>query len=194
VEHISDRVAVMYLGNIVEAGEGGELYPIRCTPYSEAQLSQIPRTDPDQVSNLLILRRRPHPGESAAGRSSSPQRYAQELCGPTPPRRWSCVTITGRPPPGRGIDLVGVDYLEPGPAPRERRQQAGEGKFTTEDARAEFFEVHSVHGALCGEKVQLCVSPSKITIMARYASFSWKDRMFESLEQLGIIYISCPYH
>lgn len=56
VEHISDRIAVMYVGKIVEMAETVELLHHPLHPYAEALLSSIPPADPDIHSNRVPLK------------------------------------------------------------------------------------------------------------------------------------------
>lgn len=55
VEYISDRVAVMYLGKIVELADVEDLYTDTMHPYTKALLSAIPVTDLDNKSKRIIL-------------------------------------------------------------------------------------------------------------------------------------------
>jgi oligopeptide/dipeptide ABC transporter ATP-binding protein len=55
VKHISDRIAVMYLGNIVEYADADELYQNPVHPYTYALLSAIPIADPEVRKEKQIL-------------------------------------------------------------------------------------------------------------------------------------------
>ncbi|WP_103203232.1 ABC transporter ATP-binding protein [Herbinix hemicellulosilytica] len=55
VEHISDTVGVMYLGNLVEYGKKEDIFRNPAHPYTQALLSAVPVPDPDVKMNRIIL-------------------------------------------------------------------------------------------------------------------------------------------
>ena len=56
VRHISDRIAVMYLGKVVEMAETEELFQDPKHPYTEALLSAVPSPDPDYQMERILLK------------------------------------------------------------------------------------------------------------------------------------------
>lgn len=56
VQHVSDRVGVMYLGNIVEMAATGDLYNEPLHPYTKSLLSAIPSTNPSEQKVRIILK------------------------------------------------------------------------------------------------------------------------------------------
>jgi peptide/nickel transport system ATP-binding protein len=55
VEHISDRVAVMYVGKLVEMAQTEELFAHPMHPYTEALMSAVPKPDPRAAKNRIVL-------------------------------------------------------------------------------------------------------------------------------------------
>jgi len=68
VEHISDKVGVMYLGKMVEFGETEELFKKPMHPYTEALLSAVPVADPTvQIERIPLKGEIPNPANPPSG-------------------------------------------------------------------------------------------------------------------------------
>lgn len=84
VKHISDRVGVMYLGNMVEFAASDELYSEPLHPYTKALMSAIPIPDPEEEKNkkrIPIEGEIPSPINPKPGcRFAARCRYATEAC------------------------------------------------------------------------------------------------------------------
>jgi oligopeptide transport system ATP-binding protein len=84
VRHVSDRIAVMYLGKIVELSPAEELYTRPIMPYSEALLSAVPIPDPDLAEKrerIVLEGDVPSPINPPSGCRFHPRcRYATDVC------------------------------------------------------------------------------------------------------------------
>ena len=82
VEHVSDRVAVMYLGRLVEVAPTADLFYQPLHPYTEALMSAIPALDPDEVMKPVMLKGEiPSPANPPTGCPFHPRcSYTQDVC------------------------------------------------------------------------------------------------------------------
>jgi oligopeptide transport system ATP-binding protein len=128
VHHASDRIAVMYLGGIVEVGDADDVYSRPCHPYSEALISAAPVPDPEveRTRRRIVLEGDPpSPLNPPSGCRYHPRcAYAMDICSqvapePTPTLAGGEVachlhtsgpTLAGRPL----AEMSGVTIPEPG--------------------------------------------------------------------------------
>jgi peptide/nickel transport system ATP-binding protein len=82
VEHIADRVAVMYVGRVAELAPTEELYHRPRHPYTEALLASVPKPDPRLKEEAIILTGEvANPANPPSGCYFHPRcKYAQDIC------------------------------------------------------------------------------------------------------------------
>ena len=82
VEHISDTIGVMYLGNLVETGDKAKIFANPMHPYTKALLSAVPMPDPDMKMNRIILKGDiPSPANPPSGcKFRTRCQYCMDIC------------------------------------------------------------------------------------------------------------------
>ncbi len=88
VRYVADRIAVMYVGKMVEIAPKDELLTMPAHPYTEALLSSIPKGDlSQQITRLVLPGEPPDPANLPPGCVFHQRcRYAQEICRTDEPR------------------------------------------------------------------------------------------------------------
>ncbi|MFZ0217074.1 MAG: oligopeptide/dipeptide ABC transporter ATP-binding protein [Candidatus Dormiibacterota bacterium] len=129
VEHIADRVAVMYVGSLVEMAPTDKLYARPRMPYTEALLASIPKPNPHhRTRHARLPGDVPSPANPPSGCLFHPRcRYAQDVCSKerpplrqVAPEHWAAchfadeLTLEGAAPSGMA---PGVMLPAPPPAP-----------------------------------------------------------------------------
>ena len=89
VRHISDRIAVMYLGKMVELADANEIYDHPLHPYSKSLLSSVPVPDPETARNnkrIILEGDIPSPLNAPSGCPFRTRcRYATDVCAQSMP-------------------------------------------------------------------------------------------------------------
>ena len=87
VRHACDRLAIMYLGHIVEQGNCDDIFAEPAHPYTQALINAVPRPDPDKRRDLTAIRGEvPSLTNRPSGCEFHPRcAFAQDLCRTKPP-------------------------------------------------------------------------------------------------------------
>lgn len=116
IRHMSDRIAVMYLGQVVESGPAKQVFETPRHPYTHALLSAIPEPEPGRVKDRLVLNgETPSPTSPPTGcRFHTRCPFAQDNCRTTAPvldaadadhnvacHHWKTIPEAGKPAPPR---------------------------------------------------------------------------------------------
>ena len=82
VEHMCDRIAVMYVGHLMEIADSDTLLSHPLHPYTEALVSAVPAADPDiQLERIILEGDVPSPANPPSGCVFHPRcRYAKDIC------------------------------------------------------------------------------------------------------------------
>ena len=114
VKHISDRIAVMYLGKIVELGRAADVIEQPRHPYTRALVSAIPTPDPDAErarQRIVLPGDPPSPLNPPAGCAFHPRcPYAEKKC-------QAAIPPLERMADGREVACIRVEELPAGPKP-----------------------------------------------------------------------------
>ena len=89
VRHISDRIGVMYLGNIVEIADSEDLYAKPAHPYTQALLSSMPELDPTNTGKdrIILEGEVPSPLNSPSGcKFRTRRKFATKKCAQEVPK------------------------------------------------------------------------------------------------------------
>ncbi|HWU32520.1 MAG TPA: oligopeptide/dipeptide ABC transporter ATP-binding protein, partial [Marmoricola sp.] len=103
VQHISDRIAVMYLGRIIETGPAEEIFEASAHPYTRALLSAKPIADPEQArtrEQIVLAGDLPSPIAPPSGCRFHPR------CPKAEPDCTSVVPVSEPVPGGNGLHLI----------------------------------------------------------------------------------------
>lgn len=87
IQHISNRVAVMYVGRVVELASTDDLFSTPLHPYTEALMSAVPKPDPRRKMKRIVLEGEvPNPAAAPSGCHFHPRcRFAKDVCSVQPP-------------------------------------------------------------------------------------------------------------